>query len=71
MQSGRRQVAAEDADTCVILANLSWLQDIRPAGRGTHMWTLDREKSRLIIKPALDLGINFYDTANILIGRHQ
>jgi 1-deoxyxylulose-5-phosphate synthase len=32
--------------------------------RGNHPWTLDEEKSRPIIKRALDLGINFFDTAN-------
>ncbi|MDN6626896.1 MAG: aldo/keto reductase, partial [Pisciglobus halotolerans] len=30
-----------------------------------HDWLLDEEKSRNIIKKALDLGINFFDTANI------
>ena len=33
--------------------------------RGTHQWTLDEERSRPIIKQALELGINFIDTANI------
>jgi aryl-alcohol dehydrogenase-like predicted oxidoreductase len=33
--------------------------------RGAHPWTLDHEKSRPIIKRALELGINFFDTANI------
>ena len=33
--------------------------------RGTHAWTLDEEKSRPLIKKALDLGINFFDTANV------
>ncbi|WP_250436412.1 aldo/keto reductase [Caballeronia sp. ATUFL_F2_KS9A] len=32
--------------------------------RGTHPWTLDEEKSRPLIKEALDAGINFFDTAN-------
>lgn len=32
--------------------------------RGTHSWTLDEEKSRPLIKRALELGINFFDTAN-------
>lgn len=31
----------------------------------THPWILDEENSRPIIKKALDLGINFFDTANI------
>lgn len=32
--------------------------------RGNHAWTLPEESSRLIIKRALDGGINFFDTAN-------
>lgn len=35
------------------------------ANMGFHSgWLLDEEKSRVIIKKALDLGINFFDTAN-------
>lgn len=30
-----------------------------------HQWVLDEERSRPIIKKALDLGINFFDTANV------
>jgi len=33
--------------------------------RGNHQWVLDEEKSRPIIKKALDYGINFFDTANV------
>ena len=33
--------------------------------RGPHAWTLDEEKSRPLIKQALELGINFFDTANV------
>ena len=33
--------------------------------RGAHRWSLDEEKSRPFIKQALDLGINFFDTANV------
>ena len=33
--------------------------------RGAHPWSLDEEKSRPFIKRALDLGINFFDTANV------
>jgi aryl-alcohol dehydrogenase-like predicted oxidoreductase len=33
--------------------------------RGAHPWTLDEEKSRPLIKQALELGINFFDTANV------
>ena len=32
--------------------------------RGAHPWSLDEEKSRPLIKQALELGINFFDTAN-------
>jgi 1-deoxyxylulose-5-phosphate synthase len=32
--------------------------------RGTHAWTLDEEASRPFLRRALDLGINFFDTAN-------
>jgi len=32
--------------------------------RGTHPWTLDEEVSRPFLRRALDLGINFFDTAN-------
>lgn len=33
--------------------------------RGNHEWTLDEEKSRPIIRKALEAGINFFDTANV------
>ena len=33
--------------------------------RGTHLWTLNEEQSRPLIKQAIDLGINFFDTANV------
>ena len=33
------------------------------AGRGQHSWTLAEEPSRQIIRRALELGINFFDTA--------
>lgn len=33
--------------------------------RWTHKWVLDEEASRPVIKKALELGINFFDTANI------
>lgn len=32
---------------------------------GFHAWTLDESQSERIVKKALDLGINFFDTANI------
>src|SRR5919112_801602 len=30
--------------------------------RGSHPWTLDEAQSRPLIRQALDLGINFFDT---------
>ena len=33
--------------------------------RGPHPWSLDEEESRPIIRGALELGINFFDTANV------
>src|SRR6195952_4046865 len=33
--------------------------------RGNHAWTLPEAASRPFLKKALDLGINFFDTANV------
>lgn len=33
--------------------------------RGNHPWTLDEEKSRPLIRQAVEAGINFFDTANV------
>ncbi|ASA21390.1 aldo/keto reductase [Paenibacillus donghaensis] len=33
--------------------------------RGSHPWTLNEEASRPFIRKALELGINFFDTANV------
>lgn len=35
------------------------------AQRWVHKWVLDEENSRPIIQKALELGINFFDTANV------
>jgi aryl-alcohol dehydrogenase-like predicted oxidoreductase len=35
------------------------------ATRWVHKWVLDEESSRPVIKKALELGINFFDTANV------
>ena len=32
--------------------------------RGDHAWTLDEERSRPLIRRALEAGVNFFDTAN-------
>jgi aryl-alcohol dehydrogenase-like predicted oxidoreductase len=40
--------------------------------RWVHKWVLDEENSRPIIQKALELGINFFDTANVYsIGRSE
>ena len=41
------------------------------AGRGNHTWTLGEDESRPIIKRALELGINFFDTANVYSAGHS
>ena len=33
--------------------------------RGNHTWTLDESQSRKFFKQAIELGINFFDTANV------
>ena len=33
--------------------------------RGNHEWTLDEEKSLPLIRQAVEVGINFFDTANV------
>ncbi|WP_138493548.1 aldo/keto reductase [Paenibacillus pinistramenti] len=35
---------------------------------GWHQWVLNEEQSRPLIKRALELGINFFDTANVYAG---
>ncbi len=35
------------------------------AERWVHQWVLNEENSRPIIKKSLELGINFFDTANV------
>ena len=37
--------------------------------RGDHPWSLDEETSRPFIQRALELGINFFDTANTYSNR--
>jgi aryl-alcohol dehydrogenase-like predicted oxidoreductase len=34
-------------------------------GRGNHTWTLDEEASRPLLARAVELGVNFWDTANV------
>src|SRR5664280_287449 len=35
---------------------------------GSHAWTLNEEESQPLLRQALDLGINFFDTANVYSG---
>jgi len=35
------------------------------ANKWLHQWVLNEDDSRIVIKEALDLGINFFDTANV------
>jgi 1-deoxyxylulose-5-phosphate synthase len=35
------------------------------AASGMHSWVLDEESSRPVIRKALELGVNFFDTANV------
>jgi len=39
--------------------------DVDPSLPGRHTWVLDEERSKPFFKQALDLGINFFDTANV------
>ena len=32
---------------------------------GSHAWALNEEESQPFLRQALDLGINFFDTANV------
>ncbi|MEX2271947.1 MAG: aldo/keto reductase [Vicinamibacterales bacterium] len=38
------------------------------ASKGSHPWTLSEDDSRSMIRQAIDLGINFFDTANSYSG---
>ncbi len=40
-------------------------------GRGSHSWTLDEQASRPLIRQAVELGINFFDTANAYSDGHS
>ena len=37
-------------------------------GQGWHSWVLSEEDSSAIIRRALEVGINFFDTANVFAG---
>lgn len=38
------------------------------SSKGGHQWALPEDESRRFIKKALDMGINFFDTANVYSG---
>jgi 1-deoxyxylulose-5-phosphate synthase len=40
-------------------------------GRGGHPWTLDEAASRPLIRAAVELGVNFFDTANVYSDGHS
>jgi aryl-alcohol dehydrogenase-like predicted oxidoreductase len=40
---------------CMSFGNLEW----------RHKWLINEEESRIIIKRALDLGVNFFDRTNV------
>ena len=48
-----------------VSADLPGLHELRGAGAGWHPWLLTEEKSWPFIKRALELGITFFDTANV------
>ena len=39
-----------------------------PVAGGHHSWILNATESEVLVKRALDLGINFFDTANVYAG---
>ena len=39
--------------------------------KGAHAWTLPEDQSRPLIRQAIELGINFFDTANIYSNGHS
>lgn len=39
--------------------------------RGAHGWTLREDEARSLIRHAVDLGINFFDTANVYSAGHS
>jgi aryl-alcohol dehydrogenase-like predicted oxidoreductase len=52
--------------------NLPRLHGVRGAERWIHKWVLNEENSWPIIRKALELGINFFDTANVYsIGKSE
>ncbi|WP_146363165.1 aldo/keto reductase [Arthrobacter yangruifuii] len=40
-------------------------------GRGTHSWTLREEEASSLLRHAVELGINFFDTANVYSAGHS
>jgi aryl-alcohol dehydrogenase-like predicted oxidoreductase len=38
--------------------------EVQPEAPGSHQWVVDEDESRKIIKYAIELGVNFFDTAN-------
>ena len=42
--------------------------DLRPEAPGSHTWVINEEESHKVIKRAIELGVNFFDTANCYAG---
>lgn len=40
-------------------------------GRGTHTWTLREQEATSLLRRAVELGINFFDTANVYSAGHS
>lgn len=57
----------DDVRLCTTGAKVSRIlgMTLGDAKRGADAWTIDEESSRPLIRQALEIGINFLDTANI------
>lgn len=50
---------------------MPWCMTYGAADRGNHAWTMDEASRRPLIQRALELGINFLDTANVYSDGHS
>ena len=42
--------------------------EVQPESPGSHQWVIDKDESQKIIRHAIELGVNFFDTANCYSG---
>ena len=42
--------------------------EVRPEAPGSHSWVISEDESRKVINRAIELGVNFFDTANCYAG---